>query len=91
MDVSVIIVNWNTKQILNSMRYPSSVKPEKQVPVSTARPGKTDSSPTQWHKDITSSPDFSELRDWIENPSDRIRVKFDKRGKNIERRRGMHG
>ncbi|MBA7674469.1 hypothetical protein ES703_82683 [subsurface metagenome] len=85
------IVNWNAKQILNSIRYPSPAKPEKSVPVSTASPSEQDGSTTQWHKDISSSPDFSELRDWIENPSDRIRVKFDKRGKNIERRRGMHG
>ncbi len=85
------IINWNTRQILNSIRYPSSVKPEEQVPTSTTSPGEPSGSATQWHKDITSSPDFSDLRDWINNPDERTRVKLDKRGKNIERRRGMHG
>lgn len=85
------IIGWGTPQIVDAIRRPTLPKPKKQDSMATSGSGDSSSSANQWSKDITDSPDFSDLRDWIENPDDRIRTKLDKRGKNIERRRGMSG
>lgn len=85
------VVNWNTKQIVNCIRYPSLVKPEQPTSIATSEQKESPVPAGQWHTDITESPDFSDLRNWIRNPDDKIRVEFNKRGKNVERRRGMHG
>lgn len=85
------IVGWGTPQIVDAIRRPTVLKPEKQDSVATSGPSGPSSPANQWNKDITDSPDFSELHNWIENPDDRIRKELDKRGKSIERRRGMSG
>lgn len=88
------IVSWRTPQILDSIRYPTRLKPkDREIKLASAGTSGSDdsaSSAHQWHREVTDSPDFSDLRDWIDNP-DRIRIKFDKRSKNTERRRGMSG
>lgn len=85
------LVNWNTQQIVNSIRHPSLTKPERLPSIPIPEPRTSRAPAGQWHRDITESPDFSNLRNWIRNRDDQVRVEFDKRGKNVERRRGMHG
>jgi hypothetical protein len=82
------VISWRTKKIVDAIRHPNAFKLEQPKPEKST----TDSSGNQWNQDLTSSPDFKTLRNWINDPDSIYSPGSDKkRITELERRRGMSG
>ena len=84
------VVGWNTDSIVHAIRNPKPINPEilrqpKQVD-EKERVGGAGS----WQNDLTDTPDFTSLQDWIDDP-DAPATSRPHVGKNLERRRGVSG
>lgn len=83
-------VGWSTSSIVRAIRNPLKLNARtlnqdrngvEDVPTEAVSP---------WQKELTGSPDFTSLQDWIDDP-DAPAVNRPRIGKNLERRRGTSG
>ena len=82
------IVSWRTEQIVDAIRHADRLNREQPKP----KPTVTAPPDSQWNKDLTNSPDFKDLSNWINNPNVHPFPGSDKKKiMNLERRRGMSG
>jgi len=83
------VISRNISQIIDAIRHPTKLKPAQQRPEDKGERS-VDASTTdrRWNEDITDSPDFSGLRDWI---GDSAAQKINWPNKRIEPRRGVSG
>jgi len=83
------VISRNISQIIDAIRHPTKLKPAQQRPEDKGERS-IDASTTdrRWNEDVTNSPDFSDLRDWI---GDFIPNKINWPNKRIEPRRGVSG
>ena len=82
-------VSWKTTQILDAIRHPTKLKPAQQKPEDKEkRVVDAGTADRQWNEDVTNSPDFSDLLDWIGDSSPK---KISWPSKRIEPRRGVSG
>lgn len=83
------IIPRETPQIIDAIRHPTKLKPDQQkLEGKEKRHVGAGTAERQWHEDVTDSPDFSDLLDWI---GDSIPNKINWPSKYIEPRRGVSG
>ena len=84
-------VGWDTNNIIRSIRNPISISPECLSQIEQSELGETENATTSWQEEIASSPDFSALQDWLDNPETPAASPFMARRKILEKRRGVSG
>jgi len=77
------LVSWQTHKIIDAIRNPENYHIE---PVDS-----TSELSNEWQENITDSPDYSSLRDLIQDPEEIRRLLPKKQPKKIERSRGVSG
>ena len=81
------IISWRTVKIVDAIRHSNNLKAEqlehKQSP--------SEPSLSQRNNELTNSPDFKTLRDWVDDSNFYSPETDKKRIANLERRRGMSG
>ncbi len=83
------VISRNISQIIDAIRHPTKLEPARQRPEDKGeRSVNASTTDRRWNEDITDSPDFSGLRDWI---GDSAAQKINWPNKRIEPRRGVSG
>lgn len=85
------MVDMKRSKIIPAIRNPASPKVKTDAPPTTPAPIDAAGATRDWTSDIADSPDFSDLRDWINRPDGITDSILDRRGKSPARRRGMSG
>lgn len=85
------MVGWTTSRIVDAIRHPTRLKVKTDAPPTTPAPIDAAGATSDQTNNVTGSPSFSDLRDWIDHPSSDIEAKLNRRGRGATRRSGMSG
>ncbi len=85
------MVGWKTSKIVDTIRNPTSPKVKTDAPPTTPAPIDAAGATSDQTSNVTDSPSFSDLRDWINHRNSDIETKLSRHGKSATRRSGMSG